>query len=105
MALAFKVSRNTRHFARYSAATIPAAVVVLCIVGGLFFGVFGAIQRNAPSFVFYFTLYNILVGVLLLFYWPIKTENVSQPVSESSSIFSVASENPSDRIYGNDDAL
>ena len=33
MALGFKVARNTRYFARYAAATIPAAIVVLCIVG------------------------------------------------------------------------
>eukprot|EP01095_Lingulamoeba_sp_RSL-Kostka_P008948 TRINITY_DN3054_c0_g4_i1.p1 TRINITY_DN3054_c0_g4~~TRINITY_DN3054_c0_g4_i1.p1 ORF type:complete len:477 (+),score=119.67 TRINITY_DN3054_c0_g4_i1:50-1480(+) len=115
MMLAIPVVWQKKYLtARFSVLAIPTVVVLFSIVGGLFFGSFGPIRRTAPSFVYFFTLYNLYVLVLLFSYWPIKrtgfTDNLSNP-TEFTPIYGnekpseVFANEGSDNIYGNDDAL
>lgn len=86
-------------------ATIPAVIVISSVVGGLFFGVFGPVQRTAPAFVYYYTLYNLYGWVLMIGYWPqLGNRPTQQTDSEASPIFGSAVASPDD-IYGTDSAL
>lgn len=108
--LAFPVVHKTPENAhRFYALTIPTIIVLISIVGSLFFGSFGPVRRNAPAFMYFFTLYNIYVWVIAFCFWPAKPNfsRASNP-SEFSPIYK--DEKPSDIFSGgaaeiNDDDL
>ena len=89
MALCVPVVRQEQHLtARFMMAGVPGAVVIISLICGFFFGVFGPVQRTAPSFVYFFTLYNLYVLILLIGYWPANsTFGMLGNPQESTPIF------------------
>jgi len=75
---------------RFLMTALPSLFVILSLVGAFLFGVFGPVHRTAPSFVYFCTLYNLYVAVLLVGYWPLRTafhQGVNVP-SERTPIYS-----------------
>lgn len=94
---------------RYCVLLVPSVFVILSIILGLFFGTFGPIQREAPGFVYFFTMYNLYVWVLLVAYWPMQSSLPSSYGGSSSEATPIKSHQEfgptSDTIFGEDDTL
>ena len=81
------VSKQPYLKARYLMALVPAVIVIVSLIGALLFGVFGPVQRTAPSFVYFYTLYNLYVIILLIGYWPINSAFNRGTKAETTPIF------------------
>ena len=74
MVLSISVVRHEQHLlSRFLMAAVPGLLVISSLIIALFFGVFGPVARTAPSFVYFYTLYNLYVVVLLIGYWPVES--------------------------------
>lgn len=74
MVLGISVVRQEAHLlSRFLMAAVPGLLVITSLIIALFFGVFGPVARTAPSFVYFYTLYNLYVVVLLIGYWPVES--------------------------------
>ena len=114
--LTFTVVKKDRpeQLVRYSVILVPSAFVILSIVLGLFFGTFGPIQREAPGFIYFFTLYNLYVWILLIAYWPVTSSFTSSNIITESTPIKVKPDSnnnnsefgpTSDNLFGEDDTL
>lgn len=112
MILSVPVIMKNRHLkARFLMASLPAIVLLTSLIIALFFGVFGPVQRTAPSFVYFFTVYNLYVFILVIGYWPTESSfrgTLSNPTDENTKIFgndANYSEFQVDKRYIDNDAL
>ena len=83
------VMKNPYLKARYTMAVVPASIAILSLIIALFFGVFGPVSRTAPSFVYFFTLYNLYSIIMMIGYWPTQSafKGNYENVSENTRIF------------------
>merc|ERR1711974_127753 len=86
------VSKNPYLKARAIMTFIPASIILSSLIISLFFGVFGPVQRTAPAFVYFFTLYLLYTIFLMIGYWPTESAfkgSLGNPntASESTKIF------------------
>merc|ERR1712137_792748 len=88
MVLSISVVRHEQHLlSRFLMAAVPGLLVISSLIIALFFGVFGPVQRTAPSFVYFYTLYNLYVIILLIGYWPINSAFNRGTKAETTPIF------------------
>lgn len=104
------LKRQPMVIARFSLAAIPTGIIIISQVFALLLGQIGPVRRTAPSFVYFFTLYNLYVIILMIGYWPMQS-SFKQPanrVSENTPIFGSDanySEFATDKQYIENEAL
>eukprot|EP01126_Amoeba_proteus_P060855 TRINITY_DN80_c0_g4_i2.p1 TRINITY_DN80_c0_g4~~TRINITY_DN80_c0_g4_i2.p1 ORF type:complete len:232 (-),score=45.86 TRINITY_DN80_c0_g4_i2:33-728(-) len=69
--------------------SIPTTFGMVSVVFGIFFGTIGPIGRNTPSFVYFFTFYNLYTYLLVWGYWPVNNNQIlgGKNPSEATKIF------------------
>lgn len=114
------VLAKTDYLARFVFLAVPTALCMFSIIAALFVGSFGPVRRTAPTFCYFYTLYNLYAWILAFGYWPAATGSLAREAtqpSEATPIFKTFHEGTrkadsdddfagdDDEVYGDDNAL
>jgi hypothetical protein len=72
---------------RFLFISIPTSFCILSILVGIFNGTFGPLNESTLSMVFYLTLYNAYIWILLVGYWPVQERFTARNPSEADTLF------------------